>query len=212
MTNPNGLPFTKMHGLGNDYVYVNGFSHRIDDPATLAIKLSDRHFGIGSDGLVLIEPSVTADAKMRMFNADGSEAQMCGNAVRCIGKYLFEKEIIKKPTLDLETKGGVKKLELQLDSEGHHVEEVRVDMGIPSFSPDAIPVNCNRDEVLSLSLEVDGQKLTLSCVSVGNPHAICFVDEITDYHVHTLGPLVETHALFPERLTLSSLRLLIETT
>jgi diaminopimelate epimerase len=185
-----------MHGAGNDYIYVNAIQERIEDPSALAVKLSDRHFGIGSDGLVLIMLSDCADFRMRMFNADGSEAEMCGNASRCIGKYVYDKGLTKKTSLTLETKAGLKKLELKV--EDGLVSSVCVDMGEPILEPALIPVNVSGDSAISIPVLIDQVPYELNCVSMGNPHAVIFMKGIDDLNLPQLGPKFESYALFPK--------------
>ena len=189
--------FVKMHGTGNDYVYINCFDHFIDEPETLAIEVSDRHKGIGSDGLVLILPSKTGDLRMRMFNADGSEAQMCGNASRCIGKFAFEHGLVNKKDLTLETKAGVRRLKLITDSTDH-VVQVTVDMGEPVLNARDIPVNLTADKVMGYRLDAGGDTCAITCVSMGNPHAVIFVDAVDTIDINK-GRAIETHPFFPEK-------------
>lgn len=191
------LKFTKMHGAGNDYIYMNGFTQTIDNPSDLAVMLSNRHFGIGSDGLVLILPSEMYDFRMQMFNSDGSEAEMCGNASRCVGKYVFDNKLTDKEYITLETKAGVKYLTL-LDGD-LKVRKVSVDMGEPIFEPSQIPVLAKEIPVLRLPIEVDGEIWEISCVSMGNPHAVIFTTGIKDLNLPTIGPKFETHAIFPRK-------------
>lgn len=191
------IPFTKMHGLGNDYVYINCFDHPIEQPEKLAPLVSDRHFGIGADGLVLIEADKECDARMRMFNADGSEAQMCGNAIRCVARYCYERKIIEKETLAIATGAGPLNLVLSVNDAGT-VDSVTVNMGTPRF--EQLPLHNHTGEFILSPLSVDGTDIVLSCVSMGNPHAVIFVDEITDEHVLQLGPKIERHPFFPERV------------
>lgn len=192
------IQFTKMHGAGNDYVYVNCFSEHIEDPNALAEFVSDRHFGIGSDGLVLIMPSETCDFRMRMFNADGSEAEMCGNATRCVGKYVYDHRLTSKKEFTLETLAGVKVLQLYTD-ENDYVQRVRVDMGAPILEAAQIPVVATESPVVNLPVEVLGETKELTCVSMGNPHAICFVDDVAALNLPAIGPAYEHHSLFPRR-------------
>jgi diaminopimelate epimerase len=187
-----------MHGAGNDYVYVNCFSEHIEDPNALAEFVSDRHFGIGSDGLVLIMPSQTCDFRMRMFNADGSEAEMCGNATRCVGKYVYDHRLTSKKEFTLETLAGVKVLQLYTD-ENDYVQRVRVDMGAPILEAAQIPVVATESPVVNLPVEVLGETKELTCVSMGNPHAICFVDNVATLNLPAIGPAYEHHPLFPRR-------------
>jgi diaminopimelate epimerase len=191
------MKFTKMHGAGNDYIYVNAMQEQVYDAAALAIKLSDRHFGIGSDGLVLILSSDIADFRMRMFNSDGSEAEMCGNASRCVGKYVYDKGLTKNTSLSLETKAGLKKLELTV--EDGLVSSVRVDMGEPVLEPAAIPVDVAGDYAIQVPVLVDQIEYELNCVSMGNPHAVIFTGGIDALNLPELGPKFEFNVLFPKR-------------
>jgi diaminopimelate epimerase len=192
------MRFVKMQGIGNDYVYVDCFRQAMPhDPAGLSRAISDRHFGVGGDGLILICPSDKADARMRMFNADGSEAEMCGNGVRCVAAYLHNHGLVRKPTLTIETGRGV--LTLELEVSGGRVRQVRVDMGEPILPAALIPTTLPGDPPLEVPLEVAGKVLKVTCVSMGNPHCITFVESITDQHVHGLGPQVEHHPAFPRR-------------
>lgn len=190
------MKFTKMHGTGNDYIYVNAMQEQVIDPSTLAVNLSDRHFGIGSDGLVLILPSETADFRMRMFNADGSEAEMCGNASRCVGKYVYDKGLTKKTFVKLETKAGIKNLNLTVE-EGH-VSSVCVDMGEPILEPELIPVRTNRKSAVLLPLTIEGVEYEITCVSMGNPHAVLFTSGIDKLNLPETGPKFENHPDFPK--------------
>jgi diaminopimelate epimerase len=197
------MKFTKMHGIGNDYVYVNGFTETVAYPARLAREISDRHFGVGSDGLILILPSKQADVRMRMFNADGSEAEMCGNGVRCVAKYAFEHGISKRNPMKVETGGGVLCLELQL--EGGEVRSVTVNMGQPMLEMAKIPVESRFLKASSKSNEysfsVEGSNISdAAFVSMGNPHVVIFVDDVSQIDVARLGPLVERHQAFPRRI------------
>ena len=193
----NKIRFTKMQGAGNDYVYIDATVQDVSHPERLAVEMSDRHFGVGSDGLVLILPSDKADFRMRMFNADGSEAQMCGNASRCVGKYVYEHGLTTQKTLLLETASGIKVLDLHV-SDGK-VSRVSVDMGVPVLEPAAIPVNLPGERVVDMPITVAGEEYRMTCVSMGNPHAVLFVPSLDAVDVHGLGPLAEHHALFPER-------------
>ena len=196
-----------MHGIGNDYVFVDCFKESIKDPATLARQVSDRHFGIGSDGLILIEPSKCADAMMRIFNADGSEAQMCGNGVRCVAKYIYDYGITNDKAVSIETLAGVKKLELSV--ENGMVKEVKVNMGKPKLKRDQIPMVGKNTEVIDEVLKVESREsrkpckfreFKITCVSMGNPHCVIFVDDVCNVPLTEYGPLIENHALFPERI------------
>lgn len=193
------MRFTKMHGAGNDYVYVDCFSEPYPaDAAKLARQISDRHFGVGGDGLILICPSEVADARMRMFNADGSESEMCGNGVRCVAKYVFDHGLAKKETLKIETGRGVLTLDLEL-AEGL-VSRVRVDMGQPILTAADIPTTLPGSPVVRAKLPVAGRELEVTCVSVGNPHCITFVDRLSDEWVLGVGPQIEVDSHFPRRV------------
>lgn len=186
-----------MQGAGNDYVYINGFVEQVKDPAALAKRISDRHFGIGSDGLVLILPSETCDFQMRMFNADGTEAEMCGNASRCVGKYVFDNKMTYKHSVTLETKAGVKTL--KLFTKGDTVYLVEVDMGCPILNGLDIPVRLEMDEVINYPLDINNEKFHITCVSMGNPHAIIYVDDVDTTDPATNGSIIENHPFFPKR-------------
>jgi diaminopimelate epimerase len=191
------MKFTKMQGAGNDYIYVNAMQEQVGDPSALAIALSDRHFGVGSDGLVLIMASDFADFRMRMFNSDGSEAEMCGNASRCVGKFVFDKGLTKKTSLTLETKAGLKKLDLKI--ENGLVSTVCVDMGEPILEPALIPVNVPGDKAIQIPLTIDQIEYEINCVSMGNPHAVIFTQDIDALNLPELGPKFEMNELFPKR-------------
>ena len=192
------MKFTKMHGIGNDYIYVNCFEEKVDNPEKVSIYVSDRRKGIGSDGLVLIMPSDKADFRMRIFNADGSEAMMCGNATRCIGKYVYDKGLTDKTEITLETNSGIKYL--TLFPENGKVEFVEVDMGKAILTPKDIPVNSDKERFISEPVEVDGKEYKITCVSMGNPHAIVYMDDIKDLELEKIGPSFENHKLFPDRI------------
>lgn len=201
------MRFTKMHGAGNDYIYVNCFDEPVPtDPAALAREVSDRHFGIGGDGLVLIGPSDVAQARMRMFNADGSEAQMCGNAIRCVAKFLVDHGLAAGPLLAIETGRGV--LEVEVAVADGLVQAARVDMGPPILEAARIPTTLPGDPVLDQPLVVNGESLRVTCVSMGNPHCIVFVEEPSDRLVLELGPLVERDPRFPERVNVEFVQVL----
>jgi len=192
------IEFTKMHGCGNDYIYINCFEQEIDNPERLSVILSDRHFGIGGDGIVLILKSDVADAKMRMFNSDGSEGKMCGNAIRCVGKYLYDNGMVRKNELKIETLSGIKTL--RLNTEDGLVSTVRVDMGKAELNPSKIPVNLPGDKIIDHPLNVGGNIYHITCVSVGNPHAVVFCDDLTSLDLADIGPKFENHEIFPERV------------
>ena len=191
------MHFTKMQGIGNDYVYVNCFEETVRDPEALAVRISRPHFGVGSDGLVLIEPSDVADFGMRIFNSDGSESEMCGNATRCIGKYVYERGLTDKTELTLMTHAGLK--QLQLRARGGKVHSVRVDMGSPELDPRRVPVDLPGEIVLGHRLDVGGMMYAIHCVSMGNPHCVIFVRDPDDVDLPMVGPLIENHRIFPNR-------------
>ncbi len=188
-----------MHGAGNDYVYVNCFAETKlpEDAVTLSQKISHRRFGVGSDGLILIEPSAIADARMRMFNADGSESEMCGNGIRCVAKYVYDHGIAKKQSMKIETGRGV--LNLELEIENGKAKYITVDMGEPILQAAQIPTTLSSDRVVAQEVEFDGQKLAVTCVSMGNPHCVAFVPQATDALVLGLGPKIECDPRFPRR-------------
>lgn len=192
------MKFTKMQGIGNDYIYVNCFKENVPDPESVSIKVSDRHFSIGGDGLVLIMPSDKADFRMRMFNADGSEGMMCGNASRCIGKYVYDKGLTDKTDITLETKSGIKKL--HLNPENGKVKTVEVDMGEAILKPRDIPMNADGDSFVNKPVAVDGKEQNITAVSMGNPHAVIFTVSIDKLDLEKIGPSYENHPLFPERV------------
>ncbi|MFQ9314944.1 diaminopimelate epimerase [Dysgonomonas mossii] len=191
------LKFTKMHGAGNDYIYMNGFVQEIENPSVLAIRLSNRNFGIGSDGLVLILPSENSDFRMQMFNSDGSEAEMCGNASRCVGKYVYDNGLTTKKEIALETKAGVKYITLLEGDE--KARKVTVDMGEPILDPVQIPVKVDKEPVLNFPLDIDGKIWEISCVSMGNPHAVVFTTGIKELDLPVIGPKFEKHPIFPRK-------------
>lgn len=192
------MNFTKMHGIGNDYIYVNCLNQSVDDPSGVARFVSDRHFGIGSDGLVLILPSETADFRMRMLNSDGSESEMCGNAIRCVGKYVYDNGLTSKKTVNIETLAGIKVLELTV--ENNEVTMVRVDMGEPILNPRDIPVLSEKERFISEPVTVDDKVFNVTCVSMGNPHAVSYIDSVSTFPLEKVGPKMETHALFPRKV------------
>jgi diaminopimelate epimerase len=193
------MRFTKMHGIGNDYVYLDCFRDPPPrDPARLSQVISDRHFGVGSDGLILICPSDRADARMRMFNADGSESDMCGNGLRCVAKYVYDHHLVRKSPLTIETGGKIFTVDLEI-ADGR-VRQVRVDMGEPILQAERIPTTLPGNPPQDVPLSVAGQTLTVTCISIGNPHCVSFVPAITDELVLGLGPKVENHPAFPQRV------------
>jgi len=193
------MKFTKMHGTGNDYIYVNGFVEKIDDPVAFSIKYSDRHKGIGSDGLVMIMPSDTCDFRMRMFNADGSESEMCGNASRCIGKYVYDKGLTDKTSVTLETLAGVKVLQLFIGAD-NKVEKVTVDMGEPILDPTLVPTTFSGDTVINKPIVFNDEiQYSITAVSMGNPHAVIYTQGIDKLDLPKIGPVIENAAIFPRR-------------
>lgn len=193
------MRFTKMHGAGNDYVYVDCFSQMVpENVEQLAARVADRHFGVGGDGLILICPSDTADAEMRMYNADGSYSEMCGNGIRCVAKYLYDHDLAKKDTLEIASAGQVLKLDLTID--GGKATRVRVDMGEPILDAPRIPTLLPGDPVVNVPLSVSGMLYRVTSVSMGNPHCVLFVDRADDGLVLGLGPLIERHEAFPNRV------------
>ena len=195
LVRPLSLPFTKMHGLGNDYVYMEEFKAPIDDPSSLAVAVSDRHFGVGSDGLVLIGPSNSADFSMRIFNADGSEAEMCGNAARCVGKYVFEKGLTNRRGITLETPAGIRSLHLEM--EGPLVARVRVDMGKPRLTPSDLPMLVDGSSFINREIPVSGKMYRATAVSMGNPHLVVPFFGIDSLNLPLIGPQFERHPFFP---------------
>ncbi len=191
------MKFTKMHGCGNDYVYVNCFKETVENPEEVAKIVSDRHFGIGSDGLILICPSEIADFRMRMYNSDGSEGAMCGNGVRCIAKYVYDYGLTDKTYVTLETKAGIKYLDLTV--EDGKVSMVKVDMGAPIIKPKEIPVDYDLDQVVDQPIMVGGKEYRITCVSMGNPHCVTFIDDTDSLEIERIGPLFEHHEIFPDR-------------
>jgi diaminopimelate epimerase len=197
------LPFVKMHGIGNDYVYVDCFTHRVPDPAALARRVSPRRTAIGSDGLILICPSQVADARMEMYNADGSRGAMCGNGIRCVGKYVAEHGLSANNPLRVETDSGIKLLELT--HRGHQVVSVAVDMGEPILDGPQIPVAAE-GRVIDAPLEVGGREYRVTCVSMGNPHCVVFADDVETLVLERLGPQFEHHPFFPARVNTEFIR------
>lgn len=201
------MKFTKMHGAGNDYVYVDCFEESLPEPPEqLARQISDRRFGVGGDGLILICPSEIADVRMRMFNADGSEAEMCGNGIRCVAKYAHDHGIHTHSPMRIETGAGVLEVELQIVD--GRAEQVRVNMGQPILEPEQIPTRFQGESVIRAPLDVAGRKFEVTCVSMGNPHCVIFVDELSDDLVLQLGPRIERHEMFPARVNVEFVRVI----
>lgn len=192
------LKFTKMHGCGNDYIYFDCLEQPLENPEKVSVVLSDRHFGVGGDGIVLICPSSLADARMRMFNIDGSEGKMCGNAIRCVGKYLFDHGLVSKDDLTIETLSGIKTLKLTVKE--NQVQAVRVDMGPAILQPEKIPVKLPGEQAVDVPITVDGTVYRMTCVSMGNPHAVVFGSDPYELDLPKIGPLFENHPLFPQRV------------
>ena len=191
------MKFTKMHGIGNDYVYVNCFEESVKNPAEVSKFVSDRHFGIGSDGLILISPSAIADFRMNIYNADGSQAEMCGNGIRCVAKYVYDDGLTDKTDISVETLAGIKYLRLQV--ENGKVASVEVNMGAPILEPKEIPVAVEESPVVNVPVEVKGKIYHMTCVSMGNPHAIIFMNNVKDLDIEAIGPYFENHTVFPKR-------------
>lgn len=192
------MKFTKMHGCGNDYIYVDCTQQPLPDPNGIAKRLSDRHFGIGSDGLILICPSDIADFRMAMYNSDGSEGAMCGNGIRCVAKFCYDKGLTRKTTLAIETKAGIKYLDLTV--ENGLVSKVRVDMGAPATAAEALPVVGMGDNVIGKTVHVGDKDWTMTCVSMGNPHAVVWCDDVTGLDIEKIGPCFHDHPMFPDRV------------
>lgn len=202
------LTFSKMHGIGNDYIYINCFQETVTDPEKLSIFMSNVRFGVGSDGLVLILPSEVADFRMRIFNADGSEAMMCGNATRCVGKYVYEHGMTDKTEVSLETNSGIKYLTLYVNEATNEVDAVKVDMGKAILKPADIPVADDGDRFIAKPVVVDGVSYDMTCVSMGNPHAVVFLPEIDSLDLEKMGPSFEHHPLFPNRVNTEFIRVI----
>ena len=204
------LRFTKMQGTGNDYVYVNLTEETVSKPEELARRISDRRFGVGGDGLVLIDKSDQADLSMRMFNADGSESEMCGNAIRCVAKYGFEHGLVTKSELTVHTLAGIKQIELKEDDWGR-VDMVRVNMGVPELSAKLIPAQMDRAPAIDHIFQIEGQEIRGTLVNMGNPHFVTFVQDIQTAPVTTLGPIIENYELFPNRINIEFVQVLSPT-
>lgn len=193
------MKFTKMHGIGNDYIYMNCLEETVPDPSGLAVRLSDRHFGVGADGLILIAPSRAADFRMEMYNADGSAGKMCGNGIRCVAKYVYDKGLTEKTSLRVETGSGIR--DLFIDAEGGKAVRITVDMGKPEFLAEKIPVRSDEKEVIGQPLFIEGKEYGITCVSMGNPHCVVFLEEdVERLDLPALGPCFERHEIFPDRV------------
>ncbi len=192
------MKFTKMQGAGNDYVYINGFTEHVEDKVTFVKWISDRHFGVGSDGAIFINPSETADFEMEMYNADGSRSEMCGNGIRCVGKYVYDHGLTDKKEITVESFGRIKYLTLYPGRDGR-IESVRVNMGAPVLKGSEIPVRIDKDTVIGEPITVNGTEYRMTCVSMGNPHAVVFIDDTDNLDIESVGPVFENHELFPNR-------------
>lgn len=200
------MKFTKMQGLGNDYVYINCFKEEVKNPSELSKQVSDRHFGIGSDGLILIKPSEIADFCMDMYNADGSQSEMCGNGIRCVAKYVYDYGLTDKTQISIETLAGIKYLDLQV--EDGKVQLVTVNMGSPELVPENIPVKSDKERLVKEPIVVDGTTYEMTCVSMGNPHCIVFVEDTKTFPLEEVGPKFETHEVFPNRVNAEFIQIL----
>lgn len=200
------MKFTKMHGIGNDYVYVNCLEETVTDPAAVAIQVSDRHTGIGSDGLILIKPSETADFMMDMYNADGSRGKMCGNGIRCVAKYVYDYGLTDKTTICVETLAGIK--EIQLTVKDGKVEKACVNMGQPGLTPEQVPVLAKGTSTVGLPVVVDNHTYDMTCVGMGNPHAVVYMEDVAGLQLETIGPGFEKHPMFPERVNTEFVKVL----
>lgn len=191
------MKFTKMHGCGNDYVYINGFTEHIEDKVSFVKAVSDRHFGVGGDGAIFINPSEIADFEMEMYNADGTRAEMCGNGIRCVAKYVYDKGLTDKTSITIESFGKVKVIELTV--ENNEVTQVRVNMGKPILKASEIPVVSQKEPVVKEKIVVKDKEYEMTCVSMGNPHAVVFIDDVTNLEIEAVGPYFENHEAFPNR-------------
>jgi diaminopimelate epimerase len=200
------LEFTKMQGCGNDYIYIDCFEREINCPESLSVVLSDRHYGIGGDGIVLICRSDICDARMRMFNLDGSEGKMCGNAIRCVAKYLYDSGIVRKDTIAIETLSGIKTI--QVNTQNGLVCSAKVDMGRAELDPAKIPVLLPGDRIVNAPVEIGGKSCHITCVSMGNPHAVVFCEEVDNLNIAETGPLFENNELFPDRVNTEFVKLI----
>lgn len=204
------MKFTKMQGLGNDYVYVNCFKETIENPPEMAKKVSNRNFGIGSDGLIMINPSDVADFEMEMYNADGSRSEMCGNGIRCVGKYVYDYGLTEKEHISVETLAGIKYLDLTV--EDGKVKLVKVDMGNPELVPANIPIVADGDRVIDEPINVNGTEYRMTGVSMGNPHAVVYVEDVKGLDIETIGPAFENHERFPNRVNTEFVKVLDQNT
>lgn len=210
------MKFTKMHGCGNDYIYINGFVEHIDakEKPELVKRLSDRHFGIGSDGVIFINPGKVAEFEMEMYNADGSRSQMCGNGIRCVAKYVYDNQMTDKTSITIESYGSVKNLDVTLGEDGK-VDLIRVNMGAPILKAEHIPVVSENEQVIDEEIEVNGKIYKMTCVSMGNPHAVVFLNDVEDmrtFDIEQIGPHFECHKKFPERVNTEFVKVLDQNT
>ena len=208
--NATKLQFTKMQGLGNDYVYIDCTKKKLENASEVAVKVSDRHFGIGSDGLILINASSVADFEMEMYNADGSRGEMCGNGIRCVAKYVYDYGLTDQTHISVETLGGIKYLDLTVE-EGR-VRQVRVDMGRPMLCPAEIPVIANGESVIDMPIEVDGTEYRMTAVGMGNPHTVVFMEDVDELEIERIGPKFEHHPCFPNRVNTEFVKVLDQNT
>jgi diaminopimelate epimerase len=202
----NIMKFTKMQGIGNDYVYVNCFEETIDNPNQIARQVSDRHFGIGSDGLILIKPSSIADFKMEMYNADGSQGEMCGNGIRCVAKYVYDYQLTDKTQISIETLAGIKYLELTVEND--KAVRIKVNMGSPELYPVNIPVEAEGETVINQPIDVENTTYLMTCVSMGNPHAVIYMEDVKGLNIEKIGPKFENHKRFPKRINTEFARII----
>lgn len=192
------MKFTKMHGCGNDYVYINGFENKIENPNEVSKNISNRNFGIGSDGLIIINPSDKADFRMSMYNADGSEGKMCGNGIRCVAKYVYDNKMTDKTTITVETLAGIKTLDLNV--ENNTVQTVRVNMGAPNIKSSDVPVISQQKQVVDEPIVINNKEYRITCISMGNPHAVTFVEDTDAINIECIGPMFEQNEIFPDRV------------
>lgn len=200
------MKFTKMHGIGNDYVYVNCFEETVENPSEVSKKVSDRHFGIGSDGLILIKPSKVADFTMEMYNSDGSQSAMCGNGIRSVAKYVYDYKLTDKTSISIETLAGIKYLDLTVEND--KVVLIKVNMGKPELTPSNIPVIATGEKVVNEPIEVDGNVYHMTCVSMGNPHAVIYMEDVKNLKIQEIGPKFESHERFPKRTNTEFVRVI----
>ncbi|MBB6715231.1 diaminopimelate epimerase [Clostridium gasigenes] len=204
------MNFTKMNGIGNDYIYFNCINEELKDPEKVSIILSDRHFGVGGDGIVLILKSEISDFKMRIFNADGSEAKMCGNGIRCVGKYVYEKGLTKKDFIKIDTLSGVKLLKLTIEND--EVVSIGVNMGEAILNSREIPVLHSQENIINEKITIDEIDYYITCISMGNPHCVVFIDDIDNLDLKTIGPKFENHSMFPDRINTEFVEIIDENT